>query len=285
MQSLRVFPNWILSRFGLRIVKLKNLEMLYNLRPVFEKERQGNYKDPSGSDEPPIFSDKYPLLSDKFLAAWPKAEIRELLALAPFSKSQLGQDLMAISHLKYKRQGYFVEFGASDGMHFSNSYMLEKNFGWKGIVAEPARVWQRNLVENRSCNIDFRCVWREDNELLQFCEAEIAVLSTLKVFQDKDLHRDSRINNHTYDVQTISLNSLLTEHEAPRMIDYLSIDTEGSELEILKAFDFTMHEFGFISIEHNHTPDKQEIQDLLTSKGYSIVAAEISDFDMWFIKD
>ena len=58
----------------------------------------------------------------------------------PFSRSQIGQDLFVLNELKFKKNGYFVEFGATNGIDWSNSCILEKEFGWNGIVAEPARV-------------------------------------------------------------------------------------------------------------------------------------------------
>lgn len=44
-----------------------------------------------------------------------------------------------LSELDFKRDGFFVEFGATDGFQGGNTYLLEKEFGWRGIVGEPAR--------------------------------------------------------------------------------------------------------------------------------------------------
>ena len=55
------------------------------------------------------------------------------------SQSQLGQGLLVLSQLDFKKNGYFVEFGTTDGITLSNSYLLEKKFGWKGILSEPAK--------------------------------------------------------------------------------------------------------------------------------------------------
>jgi hypothetical protein len=84
-----------------------------------------------------------------------------------------------------------------------------------------------------------------------------------------------------YDVSTISLNDLLAEHAAPLDIDYLSIDTEGSEFEILSSLDFEKYDIKVITCEHNYTPARVKIHDLLASKGYVRTKTDMSQFDYW----
>lgn len=74
------------------------------------------------------------------------------------------------------------------------------------------------------------------------------------------------------DVATISLIDLLNENNAPSFIEYLSLDTEGSEYEILKDFDFTKYIFGLIDVEHNYEePTRTKIRTLLESNGYNYI--------------
>ena len=73
------------------------------------------------------------------------------------------------------------------------------------------------------------------------------------------------------------------QNNAPKIIDYLSIDTEGSEYEILKNFDFESYSFRVITVEHNHTDNRELVKVLLTSNGYKRVHEAISDFDDWYI--
>jgi FkbM family methyltransferase len=199
------------------------------------------------------------------------------------SKSQLRQDLFALSQLNGKRDGYFVEFGATDGITLSNTYLLEKVYGWKGVLVEPARVWHGALKNNRAAEIDTRCVWSVSNEKLSFNEASIPELSTITNQIAVDLHKEVRLVRDKYYVDTISLTDLLLRYKAPKKIDYLSIDTEGTEYDILGAFNFRNFSFAVITVEHNYTPSRQKIYRLLTKNGYKRVMEEVSQFDDWYI--
>ena len=186
-----------------------------------------------------------------------------------------------LAQLGFKKEGYFVEFGAANGVELSNSYLLEKQFGWTGILAEPATCWHADLRANRSCHIDTDCVWRDSTSTLSFKETDTAELSTLAAFMAHDGHR--RTNRRSYWVKTISLLDLLARHRAPHTIDYLSIDTEGSELEILKSFDFAKYRFNVITCEHNFSENREKIYDLLTANGYRRRYSDLSRFDDWYV--
>lgn len=201
------------------------------------------------------------------------------------SKSQIFQDLFILYFFDEKRNGFFVDFGATNGVDLSNSFLLEKEYQWKGILAEPGKIWQTYLKKNRGSLIDSRCVWSSTGDILQFNETSIAELSTVSSFSDQDFLSTQRINNSSYEVTTVSLNDLLSFHKAPYKIDYLSIDTEGSEYQILKAFDFEKYQFRIITVEHNFTPKRLLIFHLLTEKGYKRVFEKVSLFDDWYIKE
>jgi FkbM family methyltransferase len=177
-----------------------------------------------------------------------------------------------------------VEFGATNGVDLSNTYLLETKFGWTGILAEPAKVWHDALKANRGdCHIDFDCVWAETGRTLRFTEPEAAELSTIRGYAGLDEHAAARFFGKIYDVNTISLLDLLKKYNAPKEIDYLSIDTEGSEFDILSAFDFDAYQFRVITCEHNYTPMREKIYALLTSKGYTRKFPNLSRFDDWYI--
>lgn len=198
-------------------------------------------------------------------------------------KSQIGQDLFALYSLSWKRGGYFVEFGATNGVDLSNTYLLEKDFEWAGILAEPAKIWHTELAKNRSAAIDFDCVWKESGQSLPFAVVESAEFSTLGDFAGGDAHKRSRKSATWQKVSTVSLNDLLERHGAPAVIDYLSIDTEGSEFEILNAFDFSRHTFSVITCEHNFSNQRKNIYDLLVRNNYVRVFDGLSRWDDWYV--
>ena len=200
------------------------------------------------------------------------------------SKSQLRQDLFVAKLLNYKKDGYFVEFGATDGIEFSNSYLFSKFYNWKGILSEPNKYYHESLKKNRkNCNLNFDAVWISDDDFINFHECESSTLSTLEDFCNFDKHSESRKNSKVYKVKTITLETLLNHFDAPRDIDYLSIDTEGSEYEILKAFDFDQYNIKVITCEHNFTKNNSKIKDLLRYWDFINVLPELSDFDGWYI--
>lgn len=206
--------------------------------------------------------------------------------LAHLSRShgQFLQDLWVAYEMGSKRDGFFVEFGAANGVHASNSLLLERDLGWRGILAEPARIWRPHLRTNRTCAIDERCVWTRSGEELVFNQPAIALHSTIDSYSNSDMHGDTRVGGERYPVQTVSLMDLLAHWGAPRRIDYLSIDTEGSELDILQAFDFSAYEIGLISVEHNHTDKRGPLFELLTSNGFRRKFEKLSNVDDWYVR-
>lgn len=214
----------------------------------------------------------------------------KLLLSAPPVKghADLGQDILALALTDFKCQGYFVEFGAMDGITGSNTYLLEKNYGWTGIVAEAARVWHNKVARTRSCAKDFRAVAAYSGQNLTFKETDVQLgLSGLvDFFDDKEYHAQRRAasSGASYKVQTVSLNDLLAEHHAPDYIDYISMDTEGSESAILDTFDFGRHRVGLWTIEHNYFDRARDhILALMSANGYKRLAPELSTIDDWYI--
>jgi FkbM family methyltransferase len=220
-----------------------------------------------------------------FLSILESDNVGEILKIWGKSKSQIRQDLFVISELNLKQNGYFVEFGATNGVDLSNTFLLEKEFNWSGILAEPAKHWQVDLANNRNCNIERLCVWKNSGDFISFAEAEIKELSTISQFSDLDKHGKSRKHSDVYRVETISLNDLLLKFDAPKLIDYLSIDTEGSEFEILQTVDFKTWNFRVITVEHNFSENRERIFHLLSENGYKRKFEEISLWDDWYVKE
>jgi len=201
--------------------------------------------------------------------------------------AQNKQDEWVLSETNNKRNGYFVDFGACDGLIFSNTYLLEKEYNWNGICCEPNKRYHKDLVSNRPNSIiDFRCVYSKTGNVVNFLDVtDNPELSAMEEYASiRDEHYDKRQKNTSYEVKTVSLNDLLCQHNAPKEIDFLSIDTEGSEYDILNNFDFESYNIKTICVEHNWTPSRIKIFDLLIMNGYERVFVEQSRWDDWYVK-
>ena len=186
------------------------------------------------------------------------------------SHSQIGQDLRVLEFYNNKEDGFFIEIGASNGIYLSNTYLLETEYKWKGICCEPIPNRFEELVINRPNSVCYnQAVYSESGLSLIFDIANnFDLLSGISDHIDAyKLNVDA--NKTSIEVQTISLLDVLDNANAPRFIEYMSLDTEGTELEIIKKFDFEKYTFGLIDIEHNYIqPRRSEINNLLLSKGY-----------------
>ena len=227
---------------------------------------------------------KKELLTLRFLKEAEITNSNIFFQLAESSKSQLFQDWFVLNHLNYKRDGFFVEIGAANGLDLSNTYLLEKEFAWKGILSEPSPYWKTELESNRDCIIDLRCVYKNSNQKIDFLEADDKYYSTISAYDNLDLHHNKRINSIKYEILTVTLEDLFESHNAPKEIDYLSIDTEGSEYEILKNFNFDKYSFNAVTIEHNNNKNKDLIDNLFLKNGYLKKFEKLSAFESWFIK-
>jgi len=119
-----------------------------------------------------------------------KESLSNLVKNIALSKALLLQDLFVLSELNFKRGGFFVEFGATNGIDLSNTFLLENKYDWTGILSEPAKQWHNDLSKNRQAQIDYNCVWRSSNENLMF--NQLSELSTIDSFSDCDFHAQRR---------------------------------------------------------------------------------------------
>jgi len=202
------------------------------------------------------------------------------------SHAQLLQDLFVLYRTGCRRDGFFVEFGATNGVDLSNTCLLEREYGWKGILAEPFPVWHPALAANRTVTIDHRCVWSESAGRLSFVASFAPELAGLRACADGDTHTERRMSGaEEIEVETVSLLDLLEQHGAPRDIDYLSVDTEGSELDILAAFDFSRYRVRIVSVEHNYMDTTREgIRQVLEANGYRREFEQFSNWDDWYVR-
>ena len=189
------------------------------------------------------------------------------------SKSQLLQDLF-VDHVLNKENGFFVEVGACDGLVHSNSYYLEKNKKWNGILCEPAKFWHEKLKINRpNCFIEKKPIFSDLKKKVKF-----------SVKAGGRSHIDNNGNDkNLISLDSITLNQLFLK-QGVDIIDYLSVDTEGSEFDILSDLNFNKYRPTIITVEHNYKKiNRKKIFSLLKNNNYSRYFKSITRFDDWYI--
>ncbi|NVJ86805.1 MAG: FkbM family methyltransferase [Algoriphagus sp.] len=181
----------------------------------------------------------------------------------------------------HKKNGFFIDIGAHDGVKFSNSYFFELYRNWDGVCFEPNPKVFRELVENRKCRSYNTCIGDYDG-YVTFCQVEgySEMLSGIKEFyDDKHLDRISQeIKLHggsvlEIDVPVKKIRSI--PELTGKIIDFATIDTEGNELSVLKSIDFEKMIISAISIENNYNDNS--IKDFLFEKGYMFIIRLGSD--------
>jgi len=207
-------------------------------------------------------------------------------------KSQLYQDAFASFIIANKYEKTFLEFGATDGLDLSNSFSLETFEGWKGVLSEPSIQWHEALKKNRKMsNIITKCIWSHSGKSLDFFMSDVGVLSTINDFIESD--KNSMPGNTTerkkggkiISVETISLNDVIKEYFNNISPSYISIDTEGSEYEILKFFNLDIYRPKLFTIEHNFTDYQKQIDSLMKTHNYKRVFNKLTSFDAWYVSE
>jgi hypothetical protein len=200
------------------------------------------------------------------------------------SYSQNYQDLIVSYLYRDAKNLYFCEIGACDGVHLSNTCLLEKELQWSGLLSEPNPVWHQRLGDLRTAKVDHRPVWSSSGETLPFILSAVPELSTFLGFADEVSQAKSRTDHSVIDLVTVSLNDLLQQQHVPQKIHFLSVDTEGSDFEILKKFDFGAFDVLLIVVEHNFSKSKDLLKTLLEENGYIEILTPLSLWDSWFVQ-
>ncbi|MEL6341089.1 MAG: FkbM family methyltransferase [Myxococcota bacterium] len=195
------------------------------------------------------------------------------------SRSQLLQDLVCLLVVGEKRDGFFVEVGVGPGVRLSNSVLLEREFGWRGILVEPNRSFHDSIVRDRVARLDPRAATDGKSNRVTF-EENLDDGMYSRIAATHDPAQTSRC----YTVNAVKLQTILDEHDAPSTIDYMSIDTEGNELDVLSGLDLAARDIMFLSVEHNFVPGRVDaLDDRLLPHGYRRILPEISEIDSWFV--
>jgi len=266
-----VFINQLKSTWW--ISKLKKLKSLVHTFPIFFRLHMSGVN---------LTSFKYMERKSKFLKLWPgMMSEKDFWDYVVYSQSEVDQELVAF--LLVGPEGYFVEFWACDGIFASNTYFLEKTQGWSGVLSEPIPYWYKDLKNNRTAKSYPFAITAQPQGKVEFVQANQPGLSTIKGYENSDRHHSLRGGAVSYEVESTTLRDLLYLADSPKEIDYLSMDTEGSELDILSTFPFDEFRFRFISIEHNDSENREKIKNLMNTRGYREILPEFSGGDWWFI--
>jgi FkbM family methyltransferase len=202
------------------------------------------------------------------------------------SNSQHDQDLFVIEVLDGMRGGFFLDSGAADGLIMSNTLVLEESFGWSGICIEPNKEFFATLLQNRRC-LCVNCCLYDREGMVDFVENARGLGGILEEYSEPhlqfakqtfELTEDARGRPGTVQKVCRTAKSILRECGAPPVIDYWSLDTEGSELAILKSFPFEDYRVKVLTVEHNWSPARHEIRNFLEGRGYRLARSlEIDD--------
>ena len=207
-------------------------------------------------------------------------------------KSQLYQDVFASFIIGNKFEKTFLEFGATDGLELSNTYMLENSESWRGVLSEPSPQWHNLLKKNRAnTKIITKCIWSESGKKLDFFMSDAGVLSTINKFIESDKNSmpgntfERKKSGKVISVETISLNDVIEEYFNKVAPSYISIDTEGSEYEILSTFKLDIYRPKVFTIEHNFTDYQNKIDHLMNSQNYIRIFRDLTAFDAWYVSE
>lgn len=184
--------------------------------------------------------------------------------------SQLGQDYFVLQVLAGLRGGYFLDTGAADGITSSNTLLLEREYGWNGICVEPNARYFAALQKNRRCLCLPDCLDEADGEA-EFVEGAGMLGGIRHHYPDmmwRYVQRCYGARPASIRKSTRGIAHILQACAAPAVIDYWSLDTEGSELAILRGFPFDAYRIRVLTVEHNRQPVRYEIERLLTRHGY-----------------
>lgn len=196
------------------------------------------------------------------------------------SYSQDQQDLYLYNRFfKNTKKGFYVDIGAHDGISLSNTYAYEL-LGWSGICIEPLEGPYASLITNRKCKCIKGVISDSNEEYLDFCSIEgypEMLSGIIDCYSDSHKIRIiNECNNHQTSrkkikVRNYKFSDVIDVHE----IDFLDIDTEGNELNILKTIDFNKYNIHIISVEDNAAPG--EIESFLKSKQFIYIGKQGGD--------
>lgn len=196
---------------------------------------------------------------------------------------QKGQDEWIIDTIfKYKKEGYFVDLAASDGIKINNTLLLEKKLDWNGICIEPNPNFYKKLKTNRNCNVTDIVVDKNNDIIIDFRidNGELGGIIDIDTDNNYNIRGRQLKNAKILKLKTKTLEYILDHFKAPKVIDYLSLDVEGAEERILSNFPFHKYTFLAMTIERP-TPDLEKI--LFNNDYVFVMKSKKLPFDTFYV--
>lgn len=191
--------------------------------------------------------------------------------------SQYNQDeFLETNIFKGFKNGFFVDVGAHDGKSLNNTLFFEENNNWTGINIEPIKSVFEKLIINRPNCINLNvAVCNNDGETEFICNTGYTeMLSGIKDVYDSRHKQRLEYENRRYNsstniinVKTNKLQTICNEHNISH-INYLSIDVEGAEFEVIKSIDFNKIFIDIIGFENNYNDISVPIVKYLEERNY-----------------
>ena len=164
-----------------------------------------------------------------------------------------------------KEKGFFIELGAHDGLTQSNTAFLEKTRNWTGILIEPSVSNYQKCIKNREKSIVVNCACVSNEYKEEFVKGDFSENSLMSSVGGKRRRRGNKCN-----VKAKTLENILDEHLKENNIDFLSLDTEGYELNILKGLNLQKYKPSYMLIEI-YNFDYENILKFLNEFDYELV--------------
>ena len=177
------------------------------------------------------------------------------------------------------RNGYFVDLAAAHPTYLSNTFFLESHLGWRGVLIDANPRFAELLREERKSQVFEYAVTSSngDNVRFRIDNGELGGIVGDQFDNNQKTRGGELQAAEIINVQTRTLQSILDEASAPRLIDYLSLDIEGAEFEALKDFDFCKYQFKCMTIER----PSFELDLLLDEHGY--IQVQHRRYDTFYI--
>ena len=205
------------------------------------------------------------------------------------SNSQSGEESLYMENFMPSRPGTFVEIGALDGHLYSNTRVLNKCHGWKGLLVEAnLKNYQELLqrIDRPNVRVIHSAVCEPPQTWANFTIDGGAVATDTsrvsKNFQRTWAHRNHP--SHTHIVPCAPMSTLLHGYEH---IDFFSLDVEGAEFSVVNTIDFDKTTIGTFCIELDgqDLEKDQRVIRLLEQKGYKKCVTNGAQRNGWFRKE